>query len=423
MMNVLLIHQNFPGQFKYLVSHLSNTLRHQGGIIVALGAEDQGHRFAKEFSRNGNFVYYQYKYLRSNSPHINPWLLDFDSKIIRGESCASACLTLKEQGFKPDIVILHSGWGEGLFVDTIFRDCPILSYQEFFYNLYDYDFDFDPEFQSNHKWTDYSKLHVKQSTQLLSLHQSSWCLTPTTYQKSTFPHIYHEKFSVIHDGINIKAIDEINEDCNTIFSLANKGKKLITCVMRSVEPYRGCHTLIRAIPDIQASVSDSTHILIVGDTEGVSYGAPCPTGTWKDYFLQEITGRYDPQRVHFIGRVPYKRLIGILKLSSAHIYFTYPFVLSWSLLEAMACRCAIIGSDTAPVREVITDGRTGLLADFFDPAQLATQVARLLDNADLASELGDNARKLIEEKYALSRCLPQQMALIELVANGILKQA
>jgi len=426
-MNILIIHQNFPGQFKHLALHASKLVADKAGRVVCLGVEGFSEEYKRVYSNYPNLTYIQYKYLRSSNQSTHSWLQDSESKIIRGESCASVCHELKKAGFTPDIIIQHSGWGEGLFLNIIYPRVPILSYQEFFYRTHGGDFDFDPEFQGQHSWQDLARVQAKKASQLLSLEQATWNFTPTLFQKKTFPKAFQDSFSVIHDGINCAAIDHVKKPSSFVMSKCEfhiqDSHRIVTCVMRSIEPYRGCHTLIRSIPFLQKLNDPSVHLVIVGNTSTVSYGSPCPKGSWKDYFLREIEGTYDESRVHFAGNLAYQDLIKLLKRSNAHIYLTYPFVLSWSLLEAMACRCAIVGSNTEPVREVIIDNQTGLLVDFFDPAQLAEQVTRLLANPDLADELGNNARKLIEKKYALSECLPQQMALIELVANGILKQA
>ena len=177
--------------------------------------------------------------------------------------------------------------------------------------------------------------------------------------------------------------------------------------------------MIRSIPELQ-HLNPDAKVIIVGQTTGVSYGAACPDGEWKDYFIKEIEGNYDPSRVFFTGSIPYEQFIPLLQLSQAHVYLTYPFVLSWSLLEAMSCGCAVVGSNTAPVQEVIENGKNGLLVDFFNPKQLAETITELLNNRSLAKVLGQEARKTVLRRFEINSCVQRQLALMDLVANRCL---
>ena len=169
------------------------------------------------------------------------------------------------------------------------------------------------------------------------------------------------------------------------------GEKLITYVARNLEPYRGVHTMIRALPALMRARPDLKVVMVGGDD--VSYGARCPTGTWRDHFLKEVAGRYDPARLLMPGQIPYEHYLAMLQRSDAHVYLTYPFVASWSLREAMACGCAVIASDVDPVREFISHNRTGLLTNCLDPALLADRVLGLLENRTLSDKLRAGARK------------------------------
>lgn len=414
-MNILYIHQNFPGQYR----HIINQLRQSKGIKqIALGT------YPSEVDLGTNLQYFRYPTNRGNTADIHPLVLETESKVIRAEACAKAANKLKKKGFTPDIICAHPGWGESLFLKAIWPQCPILLYQEFYYPLKGFDLNFDPEIQPANTLENTSKAILKNNTTLLALEHSDWNVCPTYFQSSTFPQHWQQSISVIHDGIDTQLACP-NPSAEALQlpdgKELNPNEQIITFANRTIEPYRGCHTFIRAIPEIQR-LCPRAKIVVVGKTEGVSYGAACPDGEWKDQFLTEIDGQYDPAQVHFTGALAYKQFLHLLQLSKAHVYLTYPFVLSWSLLEAMSTQCAIVGSTTAPVQEVIKHGQNGLLVDFFDHQGLAESVAELLNNFDLAETLGRNARQTILKDYSIQQCVPRQLALMKMVACGALSR-
>ena len=360
---------------------------------------------------------------RGNGKDVHPLALETETKVIRAEACATAAEQLKRQGFRPDIICGHPGWGELLFLPHVWPDVPILMYQEFYYQIRGFDYDFDPEFQTELSWQKCAKAQMKNANTLLNLEAASWNVSPTAFQRSSFPERFHQRISVIHDGIDVNAAP-VKTNAGLTLTLRDgqelrQGDPIITFVNRTIEPYRGCHSFIRAIPQIQ-ELQPNARIVIVGAEQGVSYGSACPEGEWKDRFMNEIEGSYNPSQLHFAGSLGYADFLKLLQLSQAHVYLTYPFVLSWSLLEAMSTACAIVGSATPPVKEVIRDGQNGLLVDFFSPKAIAEAVDQLLRNRKLAKKLGEQARKDALDRYSLERCLPRQLELIDLVASGAL---
>jgi glycosyltransferase involved in cell wall biosynthesis len=406
-MNILFIHQNFPGQFKFLAPALAA----RGHRVVAMTMQ-------KIEQQNWHGVtLVPYTASRGSTPNIHPWVGDFETKTIRGEACFRAALKLKQQGFNPDVIVAHHGWGESLFLKEIWPTAKLGVYCEFFYHANGTDVGFDPEFPV----TDVAepcRMRLKNLNNLLHFDIADAGISPTHWQASTFPLPFRDRITVVHDGIDTEAVQP---DSNVTITLGNglalsRKDEVVTFVNRNLEPYRGYHTFMRALPSLLRQ-RPSAQILIVGG-DSVSYGAkPAGDGTWKTIFANEVRPQMsdaDWARVHFLGNLPYQQFIPLLQLSTVHVYLTYPFVLSWSLLEAMSAGCAIVASDTAPLREAIQHQDTGMLVDFFDASALAEQVGALLADVQMRKTLGENARAFARAHYDLnSQCLPKQIAWVE----------
>ena len=410
-MRILFVHQNFPGQYVHIVRALARQGGHQ---LVGLKLVNPG----QPLPQLQGVQVVGYHPQRSSSRQIHPWAGDLEAKVIRGEACAEAVERLISQGFIPELICGHAGWGECLFLKDLLPDVPLLTYQEFFYQARGFDLDFDPEFQPPLNWQGCARSRMKTANPMLNLIACDWGVTPTRFQHASFPAAWRGKISVIHDGIDLPRIAaqaDVRELSLPDGTMLRAGDPTVTFVNRRLEPYRGCHTFLRAIPAILES-HPAARIVIVGDTKGVSYGRRPPQGEWKEVLLREIEGRYDPTRVHFTGPLPYTSFLPLLRLSAVHVYLTYPFVLSWSLLEALASGCAVVGSSTPPVQEVIRDGQNGLLVDFFSPGDLAEAVSELLAQPQRREQLGKAAAETARP-YGLDRCLPRHLALMEMVAS------
>ena len=398
---ILFVHQNFPGQFKHLAPALA----------ADPGNEVVGFAMNKAPDMPGIRIV-RYQAARGTTPGVHPWVSETETKVIRGEAAFRAALALREQGFVPDLIYAHPGWGESLFLKDVWPAARLVVYCEFYYHAKDLDVDFDPEFLSIDP-AQACTLRMKNVNMLLNMEMADAGIAPTHWQKSTFPESFRPRISVIHDGIDTDALRpakgitiELGE------RKLGRNDEVITFVNRNLEPYRGYHVFMRALPEILARRPNAQVLIVGGDK--VSYGAAAPAGkTWKQIFLDEVRERLDMSRVHFVGNVPYPHFVGLLQISTVHVYLTYPFVLSWSLLEAMSCGCAIVASDTGPVREAISEGETGRLVDFFSPGQLADSVSALLADAAARRRLGAAARAFAVEHYDLKRvCLPRQLALV-----------
>ena len=409
-MNVLFVHQNFPGQFK----HLAPALLARGDRVAALcmskfaGAPGfEGLRLVKATAA------------RSSAKDVHPWVSDFETKVIRAEATFHAAVKLRDSGFAPDVIVAHPGWGESLFLKEVWPEARIGIYCEFFYQTHGGDNNFDPEFPPSSPQTDPCRLLLKNCNNYLHFHLADAGVSPTEWQASTFPKPFRDRITVVHDGIDTNTI---RPNPNVAMSLKSgprltRQNEVITFVNRNLEPYRGYHVFMRALPELLRR-RPNAHVMIVGGN-GVSYGARPPQGkTWRQIFQQEVQAGLDLSRVHFLGHVPYSQFLALLQLSSVHVYLTYPFVLSWSLLEAMSAGCAVVASDTQPLREAVRHGETGRLVNFFDQGALVQEVCTLLDDPAERERLGANARAFAQRHYDLRTvCLPRQLAWIDALAS------
>lgn len=406
-MRILFVHQNFPGQFRYSATALAADSANQ---VVALCIN------APAYPTPGVSVV-RYKPQRGSSKDIHPLVVDFETKLIRGEAAASAAVQIKERGFNPDLIIVHPGWGEHLFLKDVWPKARVLMFLEFFYQPEGYDFAFDPEFSTD-SIAGRARLRTKNASLLTSFDVMDWGYSPTEWQKSSLPKRFHDEVSVIFDGIDTSYIAP---DAAAVFELPDgrsvkAGDEVLTFVNRNMEPYRGFHTFMRALPAIQKERPAAITLIVGGDE--VSYGSkPRQGGTWREVMVREVGDKLDLSRVVFLGRIPYPNYRQLLQVSRVHAYLTYPFVLSWSMLESMAAECLVIASSTRPVTEVIKTGENGILVDFFDVADWSRKLSRALARPDEYIDIRKKARRDVVERYDLhSICLPEQMKLIKRVA-------
>jgi glycosyltransferase involved in cell wall biosynthesis len=387
--NVLFLHQNFPGQYKRLSLEIGGR---DGYKVVALGQKPP---FGAEF---GPIHYEGYTSGPGQAADLFPPLSFFSEQVRRGDTVRWRLMDLKQRGFAPDVCFVHPSWGEALFLRDVFPRAKLVSYLEYYYRSQASDLDFDPEFQAPS--LDFQYVSLRNLTVLQASALSDVLVSPTQWQAHTFPAPIRDRITVIHEGIDTSVAHPGPAQPLSLRSggVIAPGTTLITYVVRSLEPYRGFHTFMRALPALQRLLPDA-HIAIVGKDDP-SYGRKPSSGqTWRQVLLDEVGSDLDRRRVHFLGTLPYDELINLFCLSTVHVYLTYPFVLSWSLLEAMATGCAVVGSATAPVQEVIADGHNGLLTDFFDHAALAETVAALADDLSLRQRLSGNARQTVVERY------------------------
>ena len=400
-MRLLFIHQNFPGQFLHMVRHLAANPAHEVLFIT---------------EANANLMSGVRKIVYQGPPQPDGMVAsDLVTAMARAAAVAAAAGRLKALGYRPDIVVGHHGWGELLNIGDVWGDVPVLGYFEFFYRTQGLDVGFDPEWAL--PMSARAAVRAKNAVNLLALTNGGAGQTPTRFQHGTYPAWAQAQIAVVPEGVDLTVCRPAPERRTLAWGgfAIEPGDELLTFVARDLEPYRGFHVLMRALPTLLRERPRLKAIVVGGD--GVSYGATLQGVSWRHYMLAQIGG-LDPARVLFPGKIDYVAFIALLQRSDAHVYLTYPFVASWSLREALACGCAIVGSDTAPVREFVTEGVTGLLTPCLDPARLAERVIEILDDPAMAQGLREGARAFAEATLGLDDCLRRYGALIEGVAAG-----
>jgi glycosyltransferase involved in cell wall biosynthesis len=398
-MRFLFVHQNFPGQYR----HLALDLAARGHQVAAVG-DKANLRRQRTLVPGIRLLGYEAPARRSAD--------SLSLAIDRGHAAAGAAHVLRREGFTPDVMFAHPGWGEASFLKDVFPQASLVLYCEFFYRARGADVGFDPEFPVPPDAL--LRLRVRNAPFLMALDAADHGIAPTRWQQAQFPARYASQISVIHDGIDTRLVTPDAAARFAVPGIALTAQdEVVTYVARNLEPYRGFHSFMRAIPEIQRRRRSAKIVIVGGDA--VSYSPRLPAGqTYRERLAKEMGSAIDYARVFMPGQIPYADYLALLRVSSAHVYLTYPFVLSWSLLEAMSVGAPVIGSRTAPVEEVLRHGENGLLTDFFSPHDIAAQVERLLADRAAARRLGDQARRTVVEGFDLARvCLPRQRRLAE----------
>jgi glycosyltransferase involved in cell wall biosynthesis len=407
----LFIHQGFPAQYAHVVRHLA---AQRGNTVY----------FISRPHKVSGFKHARIKRLTYTKPphapvNCHPLTVELDEAIRSGTLVADVCRKLRDDGVRPDLIVGHCGWGETLFVKEIFPDTPVLTYFEFYYHAHGADMNFDPEFVSLFQGPE--RIRTKNGLNLMAFDATDWGHTPTQWQRSLMLPELRGRVTVLHEGVDTDKIKPV-EDAS--FVVEKKKLKLtardevVTYIARSLEPYRGFHIFMRALPQILKH-RPKAHVVIVG-ADAVTYGTPSDPGRMhRQLMLDEVGDRIDQDRVHFVGQLPYEKYLQVLQVSSAHVYLTYPFILSWSFIEALASGCLIVGSSTPPVMEVLEDRVNGLAVDFFSPAEIADRVEEVLSHPDRMQSLRDAARRTAVERFDVkTRILPLWQNLFDDLIAG-----
>jgi glycosyltransferase involved in cell wall biosynthesis len=400
---LLLLHQNYPGQF----AHLAAAAHAAGAEVVGLGARPEPQRPVPGRYRacGGDPV--------PACRHPDPARVVL-GQLEQGQRVRQQLQILAIEGWRPDLVVAHPFWGEALYLDDVFPQVPLLAFLELDLSGIDPE-GFDPAAAVHANRRDAGAgRSLRQWADWQALKRMTLGFTSTGFQRSTFPTWLQPRLRVAHEGIDLSDCrpDPLARLMLPDGQVLRAGQPIVTFASRSLEPLRGFHRLMACLPALQRA-HPTVQVVVVGDDD-TTYGPPPPPGRqWREWLLAEAGGRLDPSRLHWLGRVEHGRLHDLFRVSSAHVYFTYPYVLSWSLLEAMACGALVVGSRTAPVEEVIDHGRNGLLVDFFDADALVATLLRVLADPRGQAPLRLEARRTVLQRYGREACMATQLALLQ----------
>lgn len=395
-MNILFLHRNFPAQFRHITMDLATDPLN---MLMFITAND-----TYEIPGVNKLVYKP----KEVSKGCNSFLNFYEENIQHGQAAANIAIAMKNKGIKPDLIYGHS-WGPTMFMKDIFPDVPLLCYFEWFNNTKGGDLDFDGRvIDESYE----ARMRFNNAYLLLDLESCDVGVCPTYWQRSRFPKEFQDKLKVLPDGVNTELC---KPDKNAKFLIKDKNLELtakdevITYATRGMEPYRGFPQFMEAVEKLQKR-RPNAHF-VIGGTDTVHYGQPLAKGTYKTMMLEKLD--LDLSRIHFVGALPFKDYVSLLQISSAHVYLTYPFIASWSLLDAMAIGCCIVASNTPPVTEFMEDNYNGLLIDFYDIDGQVEKIEYALDNKDKIQPIRDNAIKTILEKYDFKDTLPKHIDFIK----------
>lgn len=401
-MKILFLHRNFPAQFKYLAQALAKDKKNEV-VFVTNNLE------TKTFAGIKKYVY---KLKRKVPNNCHRYLRFYEESIIHGQAAAEVLISLKQQGFMPDIIFGHS-WGSSLFVKEVFPNVPYIAHIEWYYNPVNSDVDFGGKVLDIDAK---ASLKTKNSHILQDLVSCDYGISPTNWQKMQVPEIFRDKIKVMHEGIDT---DFFKPDCKVKFKVPNtdiiltKSDEVLTYATRGMEEYRGFPEFMKAA-SVLMKQRPNMQVLVAGE-DRVCYGRLLKNDSFKQKMLRELD--FDESRLHFVGSLPYNQYLKLLQVSTAHVYLTYPFVLSWSFLEAMAAGCCIVASNTEPVKEVMQDKFSGLLVDFYDINAIVDNVSKIMDNREKYSLLCENARDVVVKNYDLKTLLPKEIEFLRRVAK------
>jgi glycosyltransferase involved in cell wall biosynthesis len=401
-MHVLFVHQNYPAQFGHIARRL---VKDRGWQCTCLSRNPSGN--------DNSVALIQYDVKGGATEKTHYCARSFENAVGHSQGIYEACRQHRE--LQPDLIVGHSGFGSTLFLKELY-DCPIVNYFEYFYRPHGSDMDFRLEYPC--KEIDFLRSYCRNAMILLDLENCHAGYCPTHWQKSLLPTRYADKLQVIHDGVDTD-IWQRHENLPRLIGPhhIDADTRIVTYVARGLESMRGFDIFMKVAKRIYEQMPNVVFVVVGADQ--VYYGGDLNHIKEKS-FREHVLKRddYNLSKFLFTGILQPSQLARLLSLSDLHIYLTVPFVLSWSLMNAMSCGCKVLASNTEPVREVIVHERNGLLADFYNIDGLVSSSLQVLSDPQAHGRLGQAATATVQEKYAMNKTLPALIVFFESVGGS-----
>lgn len=397
-MHALFVHRNFPAQFGHIAAHL---VRERGWECTFVSETEPG------VVAGIRKIQYRPRGGATDATHY--FARTFENAVAHAHGVYEALEPLRDE-LRPDVVVGHSGFGSTLFLPELWPDTPLAGYFEYFYRPHGSDLDFRPDFPPLPE--DVLRSRARNAMIMLDLEQCRAGYSPTHWQRNLFPEAYRAKIRVVHDGVDLELWHPRDQAAARADLGLDPEALVVTYVSRGLESMRGFDIFMRAAR-LVCEADARAVCLVVGD-DRVAYGGDLKHvggQSFKEHVLAE--GGYDLERIRFLGQIPPAKLAQVLSAGDVHVYLTVPFVLSWSLLDAMACGCAVVASDTEPVREVVRHGENGILVDFFDHEGLAAATLDVAGSPAAYAHLRRAAEETVRADYSLDVTLPRLAGLYE----------
>lgn len=408
-MHVLYVHPNFPAQFGHIANYL---VRERGWKCTFVSETPPGNV--------GGIDKVQYKLAGGATVKTHFCSRTFENGVWHCDAVYQAMKARPD--VRPDLIVGHSGFGSTLFLRELYPDVPVVNLFEYYYQPHGPESDMD--FRRDLGWVTpevkYLRSRCRNAMILLDLQNCDIGYCPTEFQRSRFPAEYAAKLRVVFDGVDRGVYHGFGEQLRPagggVRRIAGRevpaGTRVVTYVSRGFESMRGFDVFMRVAKRIAAEYPDVIFFVVGADR--IAYGGDADYIAGKS-FKEWVLSReeFDLSRFVFTGLLPQGELARLLASTDLHIYLTVPFVLSWSMMDAMSCGAVVLGSETSPVKEMIRDGENGLLADFFDADGMAKKAVQVLKDPVAFRDLGRAAERMIDERYSLERVVPRMVELYE----------